>query len=460
MKNMTKTLAWLLLAAMPMTGAAAETAALQRAAEPVEMRVLERYPSYAANSETGRWTVRANPADALLDRFWTYAKNNSSSVCAFSVEIEGDVLTDVWTPVLRVYYSGSRKLNAGAVCVLADGVRYDFAAGSVEISHDGDKAEMISAPLTKDALAAIDAMTGAEEVSIRLIGDKTYTAELDRDAEGTRARIEAASLNTLPAASELLDVLGVSGYGLWDLSAAAWESEYGFAPAFARAQVVKEIGGVAVDDDFGMVESGDQTKAVKAAQQMLIDAGFMSGSTSSAFGENSVSAAKRAQKFLGLIETGCADAQLERALMDGYAEAVTEETEWTTVGGAAQLTLDRWWFAGGVSASAAPESAQCVFNSDNVLLAADGMIRNVSGEEMKLFTGLKARVIYAGAAAYEATVVCESAQGTALDMSMLPMAQARLVVYAEVPGWLAQEEGAEWTLELECGGERVEFALE
>ena len=153
------------------------------------------------------------------------------------------------------------------------------------------------------------------------------------------------------------------------------------------------------------------------------------------------------------------DAQLERALAGVPAEAAAEADEWQTLGGAAQLRLDRWWFAGGVSASNAPESVQSVYNADNTLIAVDGMIRNISAEELKLFTGLKARVIYGAGAAYDATVVCECGEGTALDVTMLPMAQARLVVYAEVPRWLAQEDGA-WSLELTCGGETLEYDLQ
>lgn len=460
MKNTKKALAWLLLTAMPMSGAMAETTTLSRAVAPLEVRTFERYPSWNSSDETGKWTVRANPADALLDRFWSYAKDNSSALCAFSIEIEGDLRTGIWTPVLRVYYSGSRKLNATAVCILANGIRYDFAASTAEITHEKDTAEMISAPLTRDALEAINAMLSADDVSIRLIGDRTYTAELDRDTTGTRARIEAASLNTLEPAMSLLKEAGVSEYALWDLSAAAWESEYGFSPAFASSEVVKQIAGVKVNDDFGMVEYGDQTSAVKAAQQVLIDAGFMSGSTASTFGNNSVSAAKRAQKFLGMIETGCMDAQLESALLSGVPAESASETEWQTVGGTAQLSLDRWWFAEGVSAANAPDSVQSVYNADNVFLAADGMIRNISGSDLKLFTSLKARVIYNESAAFDATVVCESGEGTALDVSMLPMAQARLIVYAEVPGWLAMESGASWRIELTCGNETVGYALQ
>lgn len=460
MKNMKKTLAWLILATMPMTGAAAETFALNRAAAPIESQAFERYPSWTCSDETGKWTVRANPADALLDRFWSYAADNSASVCVFSVEIEGNSRTGIWTPVLRFYYSGSRKLETSAVCILVDGIRYDFAAQSETVTHDRDTAEMISVPLTSDALEAVKAMLAADEVSVRLIGARTYTTELDLDATNTRTRIEAASLNTLTAAISLLNEAGISEYALWDLSAAAWKSEYGFTPAYASSAVVKKIGDISLTDDFGMVEYGDQTKAVKVAQQALIDAGFMSGSTASTFGNNSVNAAKRAQKFLGMIETGCMDAQLENALINGLPTETTVERQWQSAGDAVQLSLDRWWFADGVSAANAPDSVQIVYNADNVFLAADGMIRNISDADLKLFTGLKARVIYNDSASYDATVVCESGEGTALDVSMLPMAQSRIVVYAEVPGWLASQSDASWRIELTCGGETVEYTLQ
>ena len=459
MKNAKKLLAWLALSGLTVAGAAAEPAALIRAAAPVEINGFERYPSCTVNAETGRWSVRANPADALLDRFWTYAESNSASVCAFALEIEGDANTGVWSPVLQFYYSGSKDLNASAVSVLADGVRYDFAASSEAISRDKDTAERISAPLTKEALSAVHAMIAAEEVSVRIIGEKTYTAELNRDATGTRTRIEAASLSGLEAGLALLEQAGLSEYDLWDLSAADWECAHGFVPAFETAEVVKEIGGVKVSDDFGMVEYGDQINAVKPAQQALIDAGFMSGSTSGTFGENSVNAARRAQQWLGRIQTGCMDAQLEKALVEGVCAEAADETQWQSLG-TVQLQLNRWWFADGVSASNAPESVQSVMNADNKLAIADGMIRNIASEELKLFTQASARMVCNGAAAYEATVLCECDGGSRLDMTMLPMAQARLVVYAEVPGWLAQDESAAWSLHFTVGGETMEYELQ
>jgi len=113
-----------------------------------------------------------------------------------------------------------------------------------------------------------------------------------------------------------------------------------------------------------------------------------------------------------------------------------------------------------VSAVNAPENVQRAANADNTLAIADGMIRNLSGDELKLFTQASAKVIYNGKAAYEATVLCECDGGTRLDMAMLPMAQARLVVYAEIPGWLAQDASAAWSLEFAIGGETMEFELQ
>ena len=457
MKNTKKLLAWLALSGMVVTGASAET--LSCAAAPMEIASLERYPSCNVNAETGRWSVRSNPADALLDRFWTYAEVNSASLCAFMLEIEGDINTGVWSPVLQLYYSGSRALNATAVSIVADGVRYDFAASSTEISHEKDSAELISAPLTKQALNAIRTVISAEEVAVRIIGERTYTAELDRDATGTRTRIEAASLNTLEAGLELLEEAGLSGYALWDLSAADWESIHGIAPAYETAEVIATVGGEEVTDIFGMVESGDQTRAAKAAQQILIDAGFMSGSTSGTFGENSVAAARRAQRWLGRIETGCMDAHLENALLHGIDNELPDEAAWQNLG-STQLQLDRWWFADGVSAVNAPDSVQSASNADNTLVIADGMIRNLAAEDLKLFAHASAKVVYNGTAAYEAALLCECDGGTRLDMTMLPMAQARLVVFAEIPGWLAQDAQAKWSLEITVGGETMEYELQ
>ena len=209
-----------------------------------------------------------------------------------------------------------------------------------------------------------------------------------------------------------------------------------------------------------MVMRNDQTTASKAAQNVLAKYGFMNSTVYGTFNSDAVNAAKRAQHYLGMVETGCMDAQLEQALAAGRTEAKQEPVQMQPLGDVAQIALERYWFADGVSASAGPESVRTVLNRDNVLLAADGMIRNVSARDLSLFTELTAQVVYGDNYAFEADLVCECDGGSDLDMSMLPMAQARLIVYAEVPAWIAEEEGASWRIVFTAADASLEYELQ
>lgn len=460
MKKIQKTLLGMLLAASLTAGAAAQGEALECAAKPVEVRSFEHYPSHAYDSETGKWSVRSNQADALIDRFWTYGASSGSRTCVFNLELEGNVVTGVWTPVLRFYYMNGNRIDASAVSVLAGETRYDFAAVSSDATDGYYRAECISVPLNWEAMSAVQAMMECEEITVRLIGERIYTVDIKRESPNTREKVEGSSLTGLASAMELLEEAGLNDYDLWDLSADAWKNEYGFAPAFACSQVVKTIGETTVRDDFGMVMRNDQTTAAKAAQNVLAKYGFMNGAVYSSFNSDAVDAVKRAQHYLGMVETGCMDAQLEMALASGRAEEAAAAFEMQPVGGVAQIALNRYWFADGVSASAGPESVRTVLNKDNVLLAADGWIRNVSTRDLSLFTELEAQVVYGDDYAFEADLVCECDNGTDLDMTMLPMAQARLIVYAEIPAWLAEEEGASWRIVFTASGENLEYELQ
>ncbi|MBE5772772.1 MAG: peptidoglycan-binding protein [Clostridiales bacterium] len=459
MNKAKKFIAGMLTAAVMMAGSAF-AAGIERAAMPVPEENLKRYPSYTCDEATGKWTVRTNQADGLMDRFWTYGKANSVALCAFDLELEGNGLTGVITPVLRFYYMDGLEINATAVSILVGDTRYDLAAASDEVMNDRYAAERISAPLTREAMALVDALLNTDTASVRLIGDRIYTFELDLDTTNTRRRIEAASLNGIESAAALLDEAGMNGFGLWDLSAAAWETEYGFAPAFARSTVVKTIGETAVTDDFGMVMRNDQTRAAKAAQEVLIENGFMSGTATSTFGQNSSAAARRAQHYLGMIETGCMDAQLAEALAQGVSVQQPVQAELTELGGKAAVSVDRYWFANGITAANAGQCLYTVSNSDNVFIAADGLIRNISGQEMRLFTQVDAKVVYNDGYEFEANVVCERDGGASLDMIMLPMAESRLIVYAEIPARLAAEQDASWRIVLTVDGESLEYELQ
>lgn len=458
---MKKTMVWILALMLCLSAVTAQAATLGQAAKLVDSKNLERYPSYTRNDESGKWSVRANAGDALIARFWADGAQYAESLCMFALEAEGNAKTGVMTPVVRFYYRcGTKPLNVSAVSLLADGVRYDFAAQSEVIRNGRTNAEVVSVPLTQEGFAAVCSLSAAQRASVRLIGESDmYTTELDVSAAGARKQMEAASLSGLADAVALLESAGFDAYMLWDLSVAAWETEYGFAPAFESGEVSQMIGEIATTDAFGMVALDDRSKAAIPAQQALVDAGFMSGTPKAQFDETASDAARRAQHFYGLIETGCVDAKLLSVLAGEESVKEEEAIAAANLSDMAEITLNRYWFAGAVSAAQSAE-IRSASNADNALLVADGVIRNLSMEELRLFMQMEARVIYNDTYAYDAVMLCERDAGTSLDSAMLPLAQSRLIVYAELPAYLAQDENASWRLEITAKDQSIDYELQ
>lgn len=456
MKQMMRLLACLLVLMM----AASCALGVEKAAQLTEMDALEHYPAYVCDSETGKWSVHAYQADALMDRFWSFGIKNSSFTVVFHLAAEGDVRTGVWTPILRLYAIDGETINARAVSLMANGQRYDFAASSAQVRNGRYSAECITVPLNAEGLAFVSSMQQVEEASIRLIGDEVYTVSLSRSAETGRRALEAESLRQLGYGVELLENLGASDYRLWDLSAEAWEREYGYRPAVTVGSVSAAIGETALTDTMGMVIPEITSDAAQTAQNMLVEYGFLSGETTRKFDENAVAAVLRAQKYLGRVSTGCFDEALAQAMADGRCGEAADETAMQQLGSAAQVGLERFWFAQGVSASANPDTLRSVVNADNLFLVADGCINSLSAQEMHLFVEMKASVVYNGQYTYQAELVCEGSEGTALDTRLLPLAQARLLVYAEIPAALAADENAQWSIVLEQNGESLVIDLQ
>jgi len=458
MKKAKTLLLCMLLAAAPAAGAAAENTVVPRAAAHVETAQFAYYPAYQADEAAGKWSVHSNEADALLDRFWDFGRRYNVEVSVFHTAIEGNLQTGVWMPVLKFYHmDGKKAINATSVSILVDGVRYDLAASSARVTNGRYAAEEITVPLTKEAVEAVKALAEGEEKSFRLCGDAYFTTSLDADSKSQRRVIASASLDGLEAGLQLLEDAGLSSYQLWDLSAEMWESEYGLTPSFVKTTVEKSFGGFDVDDDFGMILPETRGKAAVAAQEMLVATGFLNGKPGNVFDEKAAGAVRRAQQYLGLPVNGCMDLQLAEAIKAGRRAETKAEPVMEALGEEACVSLERYWFAGGVSASAGAESLRTVTNADNVFLAADGWLQNLSGQQMHLFMDMEARVICNGRYSYEASVVCECSDGRALDTVLLPLGTARVIVYAEVPVQLKDAE--QLVIELTAGGETISFDL-
>ena len=418
------------------------------------------YPAYALDQETGRWNLHAYQADALLDRFWSFGMRNSQRTVVFHLAAEGDARTGVWTPVLRFYYIDGEAIGARAVSVLADGRRYDLAAVSETVRNGRYSAECMTAPLDEQAMQLVESLLHAQQVTVRLIGEKMHTTVIDRSAQTGRAAVEAASLVQMESGVLLLQELGVEQYGLWDLSADAWESLYGFRPLTTHTAMDDALGKLPVEDALGMILPDTSGDHVIAAQEKLIEHGFLSGSAARTFDDAAGQAVLRAQKYLGRVQTGCFDAALMDALDAQRVEEQPDGPVMHKLGAEAEIGLERFWFADAVSASASTESMRTVVNGDNVFLAADGAIRNLSVQEMHLFMQLEASVLYNDQYAYEAQTVCECSAGAQLDSRLLPLAKARLLVFAEIPAELAQDENARWSIVFSGAGEQLVFELQ
>ena len=434
--------------------------AVERAGKLVEMDSLQHYPSYQCDEATGKWTVHAYQADALMDRFWDFVRRNSARTVVFHLAAEGDARTGVWMPVLHFYHADGTAINARAVSILVDGQRYDLAASSSSVSHNRAAAEKITVPLGEQGLQVAYAMQKAAAVTVRLIGEEMYTVQFSSSATATRQALEGASLLQMDSGMALLEELGVNGYSLWDLSDAAWEREYGYLPALTKGSVSDHLRGAPIADSMGMIVPETSGAAAEAAQEELIAYGFLSGSVSYRIGDPAVEAVLRAQKYLGRVPTGCVDEALLEALASGRPAKAENKSELLALGEAVEIGLNRCWFARGVSASANAESLRTVVNADNAFLIADGSIRNLSTEELHLFMQMDTQLVYNGRYAYEAELACECSDGTELDTRLLPMAQARLLVYAEIPSALAADEQAQWSIAFEMDGQSLVIDLE
>lgn len=456
MKNTVKILVCMLLCLMTLTCAYGA----ECAGKLVDHESLLHYPSYVCDEETGKWSVHAYQADALMDRFWDYGMRSSQRMVVFHLAAEGDARTGVWTPVLRFYHIDGGMIRARAVSILVEDQRFDLAASSESVSHNRHTAECITVPLNEQGMQVAAAMAKAETVTVRLIGDEEYTVTINSNASSERYAVEGASLAVMASGMKLMSELGMDSYGLWDLSARAWEKEHGYLPAVTEGSVTDVLCEKRLTDKLGMVLPDASGDAAVAAQEKLIEYGFLNGTAYWKMTEEAEEAVLRAQQYLGRVPTGCVDAALLDALAEGRKAEMKKSPAMQSVGEDAELCVERYWFASGVSASANAESLRTTANADNVFLIADGFLRNLSVQELHLFMQMEANMIYNGKYAYEAELAVETSGGTELDTRLLPMAQARLLAYAEIPAALAADEDAQWSVVFELDGESLTIDLE
>jgi len=452
-----KKLVSLLLALMMLaTGAFA----MERADVSPDWAAIEKYASFTEEGTV--WTVRSNQTEAALAKISTDSAPYNGYVL-FGMELTGDKETGLIVPVLTFYYAGTVELNGQNASISANGVRYDLLLAKEEIQLGKNKAEKLSAPLDEEGLAMIHEMLGAEELSILLQGDVTYEMEpmQEESYDSTRKELAGRSLEGL--SNMLYEFEKLGAYGLWDLNEIWWERTRGVEPEMTKtalpAEEEIEIGEIELEAPMYMFSRGDSGEQVKKVQELLIDHGYLIGKADGSYGNGSIRAVRAAQRFLGLMETGCADETLIRLLqgdasmLDGDAVVSMKATELLTAEGLCEMTVERSWSADAVESEGGDR--RVVSDKDDTLLIWEGTVKNLSAEELDFYWQLAATAKL-GEYEYPCVLVCERNEGANLMSALPPLGEARMLIYAEIPENIAGETA--WTLEIEA--EDAVFVIE
>lgn len=453
-----KKLISLLLALMMLTTGAF---AMERADVSPNWAAIEKYASFTEEGTV--WTVRSNQTEAALARISTDSAPYNGYVL-FGMELTGDKETGLIVPVLTFYYAGTVELNGQNASISANGVRYDLLLAKEEIQLGKNKAEKLSAPLDEDGLQMIHEMLGAEEISILLQGDVTYEMEplQEESYDSTREELAGRSLEGLSDMLYEFEKLGA--YGLWDLNEVWWERTRGVEPEMTKtvlpAEEEIEIGEIELKEPMYMFSRGDSGEQVKKVQELLIDNGYMIGKADGSYGNGSIRAVRAAQRFLGLMETGCADEKLisiltsENPVLDGTAmDDMAVAAELLTAEGLCEMTVERNWSADAVESEGGDR--RVVSDKDDTLIIWEGTVKNLSTEELDFYWQLAATAKL-GEYEYPCVLVCERNEGSKLASALPPLGEARMLIYAEIPETIADETG--WTLEIEA--EDAVFVIE
>ena len=456
---MMKKLISLVLALLMLTGGAL---AMERANVEADWNSLEKYASFEENGTV--WTVRSNQTQAALNKISSESAPYNGYAC-FGMELTGDKETGLIVPVLAFYYAGGVELNGETVSIAVNGARYDLVLAKEVIQLGKNRVERLTAPLNAEGLYMVHEILNCEEPTILLQGDTAFEMEpLQKETyANSREELAAASLSGLSEMLYEFEKLG--DYGLWDLNEIWWERTRGVEPMMNRtalpAEEEIEVGGIKLEAPMYMLSRQDSGEAVRELQALLADEGYMMGKPDGSYGGGSIRAVRAAQKFLGLMETGCADENLisiltgENPVMDGTAEdaMMVDTAELLTAEGLCEMTVERSWIADAVESEGGERRKAA--DKDDTLIIWEGTVKNLSVENLDFYWQLSATAKL-GDYEYPCVLVCERNEGASLMSALPPLGEARLLIFAEIPETAAANDG--WTLEIEA--EDTVFVIE
>lgn len=447
-----------LLLAVMIFFASAFAQTLPRAQISTDLKKLKLYADWTQNDD-GTFAARSQAAaivkEAFQSRIGTYG---SGGLLAFYAELEGNVNTMVFSPVLRILYAGTGASGIRAVSFAFDGTRYDFAVSGTGSYHGRVRVETLSVLLDEEGCAFLQTLSKATQVNVGLWGNGQYTTAIERGAAHMNPRQELAT-------ESLKAVLLPDGAGTPAADAFA-QQKWNQYHADADNAVYMETTKIAVSDTadaaFGLLIEGASVTAIRQAQETLIDAGYMFGTAGANVTDDMISAVLRAQRHYGRLQTGYADPALIRAIERKdeivLSEKKTVQPTYTCTADEARFTLNRWWTANAVSTQMSDALRERT-DADNVLVIADGEIQGLRERALALTWETEATLLYNDKYAFPANMYCETNGSTAFSGTLNMLARSRLVVTAEVPAYLMDEAGS-WKLRITVGANQFEFTLE
>ena len=435
----------LLLAVMllPITAPAEDTAPIPQAAPYDLASTFEAYPGYRTSGET--WELVSHETLAMLEYLQRAASGNT--VCGFYFSLRGNLKTGLVIPYLHVFYQGSSaKLHPSSVSILVSGVRYDFSGTSSDLPLGNVTLELLSFPLDQAGIGAWRAVAAENAVKLLLSGDKTYAVDLlDTDAPrsiqqhlGTACFAGSATLLSIADAA-----VAFNDYQLWDLNAAYCATTTGVLPKMTSTELSWALDCEPFSNtSMGLLCVGDSGKRVRLLQDQLTQHGFLVGSRDDFYGEQTQSAVLLAQKYYGLLCTGCADRVLYDCMTNNESprqDSLPSRSGKSANVGALSLVLSRYWFASSASAAQASGILGSISadNADEALLILDGTAEN-TGTSALLASSACTAGIFINGMEFPAKLLFERDNGALLEETLPPTMQTRFVLVAQVPHVFAQ----------------------
>ena len=386
---------------------------------------FERYASFTMD-EDGMWTSRNTDAARILTEAEAGSVKNSmnNGVVLLIPSVRGDSERSYAEVVLHVYIFRYSPVNVQGISIVAGGSRYDIVADAETEKIGYYSCERIDIPLDKTGLEMLKSIS-EEGCSLYIYGTgKHFMADITADEELTAVR---SILAVLPE-------VYIEGYNLWNENAARWPDDR------KPVQTVSPDSAGEYDElliaPFDIMDISVRDN-VKLLQGILAENGFYTGQQDGKYGDGTRSAVIAAQCYYGLLQTGLPDRTLLRCLAGDEPESVESEASSSDITdcGILQISMDSYWVAERLTPTEGIQTGNDVtpMNSGNMLLIVEGTIVNTDTEELQLPIALSAELVIEGKYIYPCTIRCENGGMSYYGTSLIPLEEARLVIYAEIP---------------------------